>query len=137
LILAVFFDFMERFPISVEAFFERSVFYVLWVFPVTLANAIFLGLPVAIICRARRWTHWSVAIVGGFLIGVVPVGLFGLWANDGRLNGLVGAVPLIGFAGGFGASGALAFWLTLKLCGELTPGDSDSAEVSAGPNHQK
>ncbi|MEW6641395.1 MAG: hypothetical protein AB1586_12890 [Pseudomonadota bacterium] len=86
-------------------------------FPAALTFAVIAGVPVALLCRARRWTHWGVAILGGFPMGVIATfavsGFFGPATGD-PMNEYV-------FGGLLGMCGALAFWGTLKPFGELEP----------------
>jgi hypothetical protein len=109
---------------------------------ITLIFAVFLGLPVALLYRVKRWTRLSETLTGGFLIGAVPFSIAdwpvhrspGEMSSIGgvatSLNGiptLAGWLQYLAFdvaaAGGLGALGALAFWLTLRLFGALNPAD--------------
>lgn len=93
--------------------------------PAALTLAVLIGLPVALFCRARRWTHWIVAIPGGFLMGLIITFLM-MWffdqfpATSSPLNDCL-------FGGVLGTFGALAFWGALKLFGELEPGRGGAA----------
>jgi len=44
-------------------------------FAVTLGHSVVLGLPAALLYRAKRWTRLSATIPGAFLIGAIPAGL--------------------------------------------------------------
>lgn len=92
-------------------------------FPAALTFAVIVGVPVALLCLAMRWTHWGVAILGGFPMGVIATfavsGFFGPATGD-PINEYV-------FGGLLGVSGALVFWSTLKLFGELEPRRRDAA----------
>lgn len=106
-------------------------------FAVTLAHAVVLGLPIALVYRAERWQWPSLAAATGFLIGAIPMGVV-TWpvetrpGSSTRINGVlvsVDGVPtlagwldflrLLGVFGALGAAGALAFWLTLRWSGAL------------------
>jgi hypothetical protein len=75
-----------------------------------------LGLPVALWFRRTEETRLWTALAAGFAIGVVPTGIFALPATS--LEWLE-SLEVIGAAGGLGASGGLAFWLTLRVTGNL------------------
>ncbi|MDR6288356.1 MULTISPECIES: hypothetical protein [Inquilinus] len=83
-------------------------------FIITLGHTLILGLPVALFYRAKRWHRPELAVATGFLIGVVPVGVLG-W----RIPVWPGYLLILVLFGGLGASGALAFWLTLRRAGVL------------------
>ena len=129
LVLTAFFDFMVTTPPTVEAYVRKLAFYLGFVFPFTLGVAVFIGLPAAGLLRAKGWVHWRVAVLGGFVIGVVSVSLLmlslGLAARPWRELAMFGGV-----GGGFGILGALVFWGTLKLLGELEPRSSNTALAS-------
>ncbi|MGO4124462.1 hypothetical protein AB4Z01_08665 [Inquilinus sp. YAF38] len=112
-------------------------------FVFALGHALILGLPIALIYRAKRWQWPGLAVATGFLIGVIPIGIFTwpvrrspgstAWANgvlvsvDGipTLVGWLDFLRFLGMFGALGASGALAFWLTLRWTGAL---DEPSSE---------
>lgn len=116
----------------------------LFAFAVTLGHALILGLPVALLYRAKRWHRLDVTVVTGFLIGVVPIGAFSWPVTNSsnstvRFNGTllsVDGVPTLagwleflcslGMLGNLGAVGALVFWLTLRWSGALD--DSSRSE---------
>jgi len=127
-------DFMVALPkLSVSAFLIRFVFYAGAVLPFTLLFAVVLGVPTARFCLARRWTHWITAAVGGALIGAVAAFPMG-WLYSGILKlGTWGDYATFGATAiGFGVLGALVFWSTLKLCGELEPGRSNAVVAPGG-----
>lgn len=105
---------------------------------VTLAHAFILGLPIALLYRAKRWQWPGLAVATGFLIGAIPIGVLAWplrhspYHSTTRVNGIltnVDGIPTlagwldflghVGMYGAFGASGALAFWLTLHWAGAL------------------
>jgi hypothetical protein len=107
-------------------------------FAVTLAHSIILGLPVALLYRARRWTRLGAVIAGAFLIGAIPGGLVtwpmrpslkGTASVDGittmidgvpTLAGWLGYLESLAIFGAYGAAGGFVFWLTLRWSGVLT-----------------
>jgi len=109
----------------------------------SLAHALVLGLPIALVYRAKRWQWPGLAVATGFLIGAVPIGVFTWpvrneprstsWANgvlvsvDGipTLAGWLDFLRILGVFGGLGAAGALAFWLTLRWAGALDDASSE------------
>lgn len=86
----------------------------LFAFAVALAHALVLGLPIALLYRAKRWQQPGFAVATGFLIGAIPIGVLS-WPRIGWEEQL----HLLGLYGGLGAVGALAFWLTLRWSGAL------------------
>jgi hypothetical protein len=95
-------------------------------FMLALIYAVVFGLPVVLAFRVKRWTHLGAAIAGGFLVGIVPVFVFGLVVGTSTPSGMAvwaDAIPSIGLVlaifGGFGAAGGLVFWLTLRWFGVL------------------
>jgi hypothetical protein len=111
---------------------------------VTLTFAVLLGLPVALLYRVQRWTRLSSALAGGFLVGAVPFS-FADWpvhrspgemASIGGVTTSINGIPTlagwlqylafdVAAAGGLGALGAFAFWLTLRLSGALNLADQN------------
>jgi hypothetical protein len=83
-------------------------------FAVTLSHALFIGLPVALLYRCRRWRRPELAVATGFLIGAVPIGMLS-WP----ISGWPEQLRLLGLDGGRGAAGALGFWLVLYWAGAL------------------
>lgn len=94
-------------------------------FPAALTLAVIVGLPVALFCLARRWTHWIVAMFGGFLMGLIITYLM-MWLFD-QFPAISDPLSDCLSGGLLGLSGALAFWSTLKLFGELEPRGRDTA----------
>lgn len=134
-VLSATLDFMVALPkMSASAFLIRFVFYSGVVLPFTLLAAIVLGVPAARFCLAKRWTHWIAAVIGGALIGAVAAfptvwfyaGMFGLeaWHSYAMFSAAIV---------GFGVLGALVFWGTLKLLGELEP-DRSNIVFAPGQN---
>jgi len=62
-------------PALIVAGFSAEIMVLPWAFAITLGHSLILGLPIALVYRAIRWTHLTAAIAGGFLIGAVPGGL--------------------------------------------------------------
>lgn len=122
-------------PAALVALADWRLF--LTVAAVTLGHAVILGLPTALLYRRLKWASPEKTLAGGFLIGAIPVGIY-LWPVDptSRVNAWSGSVQttidgmptgagwveylqLLGGFGCLGMIGALAFWLTLKLSGQL------------------
>jgi hypothetical protein len=102
-------------------------------FAITLGHAIILGLPVALLYRAKRWTRLDATLAASFLIGAIPAGIVN-WPTDfspatrtsipgipdvSAVEGWIQYAGTLAFFGGFGALGGLAFWITLKRFGVL------------------
>lgn len=97
---------------------------------VTMAHLLVLGLPIALLYRAKRWQQPGLAVATGFLVGTGPAGIYAWppdWAELLRFQGIVELFSLLGVFGGLGAAGALVFWLTLRWAGALdeTPPSSE------------
>lgn len=122
-------------------FWSAEALFVVLTF--SLAHALALGLPIALLYRAKRWQRPSLAVATGFLIGAIPIGVF-TWplksspGSSTRVNGVlvsVDGIPtlagwldflrLLGIFGALGAAGALAFWLTLRWAGALDDASSE------------
>ncbi|MGK9171218.1 hypothetical protein KXR53_33315 [Inquilinus limosus] len=134
-------------PAAVSAGFFQTIALLPVTFAVTLGHAVLLGLPIALLYRAKRWQRGSLAIATGFLIGAIPAGIL-TWPirpssrSTMTVNGvvtMVDGVPtlagwieylrFLGVAGSFGALGALAFWLVLRWSGAL----DEATRALAGP----
>jgi hypothetical protein len=86
---------------------------------ISFGHAVILGLPIALLYRAKRWQWPSLAVVTGFLIGAIPFCiLIGVLSSGHGINWL-NFIGFLGMIGGLGAAGALAFWLTLHWSGAL------------------
>ncbi|MBV8837018.1 MAG: hypothetical protein JO000_10785 [Alphaproteobacteria bacterium] len=80
-------------------------------FLVALVHALIIGVPIALVYRACGWRNLIAVAVGGLLIGVLPYALFALlMLSPVALTDF----KLIALFGGYGALGALVFWLTLR-----------------------
>lgn len=100
-------------PLLGSAYFDVLFFFA---FGVSLAIAVVVGIPVALLYRARGWTNLVGALIGGFLVGLLPYFLFFLVAFS---PDALSDVKLEAILGGYGAFGALVFWLTLRSFGAL------------------
>lgn len=97
-------------------------------FYIALAHACLIGLPLYLILRATRPLGWQTAVIGGFVIGALPVGLLTLGSVDQASIGGVATVidgtrtaagwmqylTFVAGAGMLGVFGALAFGLTVQ-----------------------
>jgi hypothetical protein len=119
-------------------------------FAVTLGHSVVLGLPAALLYRAKRWTRLSATIPGAFLIGAIPAGLITWPMNplmrttasvdgvatiiDGipTLAGWLGYLKLLAMLGMLGTAGGLVFWLTLRHSGVLAVTRQVPAETTLG-----
>lgn len=103
----------------------------LFAFIVTLAHAVILGLPVAFLYRSQGWTGVLGALIGGFLIGAVPVGFMSLPREVAdhipSSEDYLRYLQSLSLFGGYGAVGALAFWSTLWWLGMLKIADREPA----------
>jgi hypothetical protein len=107
-------------------------------FAIALGHAVFLGLPLFLILRSRRWINVMSCVVFGFAIGAAPAGVLSWPVHHPELHtsGPVDGVPTIfnraiTAAGGvsyvkpliyFGSLGVLsgfAFWASLISSGTL------------------
>jgi hypothetical protein len=88
---------------------------------VTAAHAVIFGVPAALFFRRQGWTSPWAALAGGFVIGVVPLEVYVLINGVGTWSGWREHIEFTAVLGGFGAGGAFAFWLTLKLFGLVAP----------------
>jgi hypothetical protein len=107
-------------------------------FVIALAHTVFLGLPLFLVFRLKRWVNVTTCVVFGFAVGAVPDGVL-TWpmehlelhasaSVDGVptiINGVITAAgwvsyvkPLIYF-GSFGALGGFAFWVALIWSGSF------------------
>lgn len=100
-------------PLLGGAYFDLLFFSA---FGAALAIAVIVGIPVALLYRWRGWTNLVGVLIGGFLIGLLPYCLFFLIAFS---PAALSDVKLEAMLGGYGAFGALVFWLTLRSFGAL------------------
>jgi hypothetical protein len=93
------------------------------ILPLTIGHALLLGLPAAVYCLHRRWTHVLVALAGGFLVGAAPVGVYAVGWNvlkgTAAEPALLSSLRAAGSGGLLGVPGGLAFWLTLRAFGQF------------------
>ncbi len=119
---------------------EAAPLAFVFTFAIALAHAVFLGLPLFMVFRAKRWINVITCVVFGFAVGAVPDGVL-TWpmqhaerltgaAVDGAptiINGVITAAGWVGFVepviycGSFGALGGLAFWVALTWSGTFEP----------------
>lgn len=107
-------------PALVVVVFFRGDFASL-VFLVALAHGLVLGVPLYLLARWLGWVNIATAVLGGFLVGAVPIGLYLGLDVDRTLtmaDWLAFGAVLIMY-GAFGALGGFAFWLALGATGGL------------------
>jgi hypothetical protein len=110
-------------------------------FAISLGHALFLGIPMAWVHRAKQWDRLWSAIAGAALIGIAPVGFMtwpfrpwtrGMSSVDGVVTwvdgfptwaGWLSYLEILAGASALGAIGGLICWLILRACG-LVPADA-------------
>jgi hypothetical protein len=124
-------------PSFVVAALAQSIGVLPLAFGAALGHAVVLGLPLFFVLRSKHWVNSVSSIMGGFLVGAIPGGIF-TWplrpgtGTNSSTNGVptvidgiptaagwLGYIEFLAFLGALGALGGLFFWLTLKLSGEL------------------
>jgi hypothetical protein len=118
-------------------------------FVVALARALVLGFPLFLVLRSiRGQVGAALCLLGGFLVGAVPTGLFVLSSViemsshqsesiggkatviDGvtTLAGWIGHAESVGFWGLLGIAGGLSFWGAMRVSGQMadTPNQSQA-----------
>jgi hypothetical protein len=121
-------------PSFVVAAITQTIGFVPIMVGVALGHAVVLGLPLYFVLRSKRWVNAATSIGGGFLVGVIPGGIFTWPLRPGsRSSSSVGGVPtvidgiptaagwlgyleFVAFLGLVGAFGGFVFWLTFRLC---------------------
>jgi hypothetical protein len=79
---------------------------------VASAHGFVLGIPAFLLVKRLNAIHWWTCILGAFLIGGLPIGLWRGWSGSAawRLFGASGWSESV-IWGLFGASGGFTFWL--------------------------
>jgi hypothetical protein len=136
-------------PALVFAAFTQELRFLPITLGVTLAHAALLGLPVAIVFRAKNWMRLGPILAAAFLVGTTPGGILALLSMGGTMSASVDGLPtivngvptwvgwkqygmVVGALGGLGAVGGFIFWLTLKI-GSPTADPSDHPKTSVHP----
>jgi hypothetical protein len=122
-------------PAIFVAMLGGSLQVVLIAFSIALGHAVILGLPLALLFHAKRWINAISSIGAGFLVGILPAGIF-TWpllhgpdqaSVDGvptvvdgmpTLAGWISYAQFLAFLGACGALAGLTFWLILKFSSE-------------------
>ena len=104
-------------PAAAFAALERQPRLFLAALLVAGAHTLLLGVPVLLIYRRQGWGRPIATVVGGFMIGALPIGSVLVLTSEKStsLRWLIANLEIIVTAGGAGALGAAAFWLTLKI----------------------
>jgi hypothetical protein len=127
-------------PAAVVTCLSPSIDIMPWALAVTLAHTVILGLPCFVAIERKRGVKAISAVVAGFAVGAMPLGVLGLLpkgnsstSTDGVPTMIDGVFTLAGWIeylaslvmfGAFGALAGLVFWLTLKWCGRRAmPGE--------------
>lgn len=105
-------------PAAVVAAVMLTPYFLPFAIGITIAHALVLGLPVALLFMWRRWTRLVPALVAGFVIGLLPITIFS-WPPE-IVNIKESALMALGF-GALGSIGAATFWFVLRACGALSP----------------
>ncbi len=95
---------------------------------ITIAHALFLGLPVALLFMWRRWTRLLPTLGAGFLIGLIPIAIFS-WPPE--IRDVTESLLIAAAFGALGSIGAATFWFVLRFCGALSPEGPKSLRTSA------
>jgi hypothetical protein len=136
-------------PALVFAAFTQNLQLLPITLGVTLAHAVVLGLPVALLFRAKHWMRLAPILAGAFLVGTFPGGFLALLSMGGTMSASVDGLPtivngiptvvgwkqygmVVGTLGGLGAVGGFIFWLTLKI-GSPTADQGDPTARSVNP----
>lgn len=116
------------FPAALYALFQGNWRLFGVAFVVAGLHAVILGAPALAIWRRQDDHRLLPVLVGGYLIGALPIG--SVMALSGDLDfssGLMGVgFEIMTMAGAFGTLGALACWLTLYATHQFRPADEAS-----------
>ena len=109
-------------------------------FAISLAHAVILGLPLALLFHSKHWINAISSIGAGFFVGILPAGIF-TWPMlhgpdqasvsgvptvvDGTptLAGWISYAEFLALLGACGALAGLTFWLVLRFSGCVTKAD--------------
>lgn len=88
--------------------FDGGIRLFLIPFIYALLPTFILGLPFYWLCKGNGWTQWWVSIIGGFLIGSIPLSLIALSFGPGDdpvffFTGIFLPLGALGAIGGFSA----------------------------------
>ena len=105
------------FPALLFALLERSMRLLLPALAVAGIHALILGAPALFHYRATGGRRLLPVLVGGYLIGALPIGSIMVLGGDLQFSSkLMGpSLEMMTVAGAFGTFGGLACWLTLRL----------------------
>lgn len=74
-------------------------------FVITAAHAIIMGVPLGLVFLRFRLIHWWTSLLGGFVIGLLPISIV-LWSRP---------LDALTIGGGLGAVGGITAWLMWTL----------------------
>ena len=105
------------FPAALFALLQHSLRHFAPAFAVASLHAFVLGAPALLHYRATGGRRLLPVLVGGYLIGALPIGSIMVLGGDLRLSSsMMGpSLEMMTVAGAFGTLGALACWLTLRV----------------------
>ena len=115
-------------PAAIIAAAMLTPYFLPFAVSVTLAHALVLGLPVALLFMWRRWTRLLPVLGAGFLIGLVPIVVFS-WPPE--IRDLAESLLIASAFGVLGSIGAATFWFVLRSCGALSPDGPKSLRAGA------
>ncbi len=125
----------------------RTKGFLLACLAVSAAHVVLLGTPTYFFLRKLNKIRWWSTIASGFVLGAIPMAVF-IWPlqhtnlkTSATVNGIqtmIDGIPTlagwlqyaegVGFLGGLGAVGGLAFWLSWRLGPQQgAPGDAPKA----------
>lgn len=142
--------FAAQIPALIFAVWGGQWILLTYSFAVALAHAVLLGLPLFLFLNWMGWANALSAILAGFAIGSIPIGVFfwllrntdsgsSSWSGETptmvegvlTLAGWIEYAETLALFGGFGAIGGLAFWLVLKTA---RPRAGYGRGISSGAN---
>ena len=116
------------FPAALFALLQGNVRLFVAAFAVSGLHALFLGAPALAIWREQGGRRLLPVLVGGYVIGALPIGSVMMLGGDLDFSsGMMGVgLEVMTLAGGFGTLGGLACWLTLYVTRQFRPPDEAS-----------
>ena len=115
------------FPAVLFALLEGNWYLFTPAFAVSGLHALILGAPALAWYREHDGRRLLPVLACGYLIGALPIGSAMMLGGDLKESGAMARLGLevMVVAGGFGALGALACWLTLFATRQFRPADEE------------